>query len=166
MGSAANIRRDRSLIGVIALIGIMAGLWLSQRPANAQTTVHVFLTDDGKLTLLNFQQPGLRLGDRLAGHAPLLDAGRTDRVGRAFQECVVMSKITDYPDEGPKGLYWCTYDLQLADGDLTLKGLDPHGPGVYTLAVLGGTGTYSGAVGEAILTDDADGTDIAINLAG
>jgi hypothetical protein len=33
---------------------------------------------------------------------------------------------------------------RLVDGDLTIEGLDPRGPGVYTFAVLGGTGPTLG----------------------
>ena len=34
-----------------------------------------------------------------------------------------------------------------------LQGLDPRGPGVYEMAVLGGTGAYAGATGDATFTD-------------
>ena len=49
-----------------------------------------------------------------------------------------------------------------------LQGLDPRGPGVYDMAILGGTGAYSGASGEATFTDVGSGrnayTEIAIPL--
>ena len=77
---------------------------------------------------------------------------------------VVMIEISDDPVEGPGGLYRCTSVLRLADGDITIGGLDPHGPGVYTFAVLGGTGAYAGATGEATLTDTSSGADIVIDL--
>lgn len=166
MGIAARIPRHRSLLAIVCLVGITAGVWLSQHPARAQTDVHVLSQGPGKHTFLNFERPGLRLGDRLAARGTLLDAAGTSRVGRAYLDCVVMNKITDDPVEGPGGLYWCTYVLRLADGDLTIGGLDPRGPGVYTFAVLGGTGLYAGAAGEATLTDGAEGTDIVIDLAG
>jgi hypothetical protein len=133
------------------------------RPAG-QTSEHVL---DGRRTgsrRPNVNQPGLRLGDRLAARGPLLDASQASQVGRAYLECVIMNKITDDPVEGPGGLYWCTYVLQLADGDLTIGGLDPHGSGVYTFAVLGGTGAYAGASGEATLTDTDEGTEFVIDL--
>lgn len=166
MGITVGIRRHRSLLAVIALVGIIAGVWLSQQPARAQTDVHVLSQGPGKHTFLNFERPGLRLGDRLAARGTLLDAAGTSQVGRAYLDCVVMNKITDDPVEGPGGLYWCTYILRLADGDLTIEGLDPHGPGVYTFAVTGGTGAYAGTAGEATLTDGDDGTDIVVDLGG
>jgi hypothetical protein len=75
-----------------------------------------------------------------------------------------MNKITDDPVEGPGGLYWCTYLLKLADGHLTLGGLDARGPGLSSFAVLGGTGAYAGASGEATLTDSSEGTEFVIDL--
>lgn len=166
MGIAARMRGHRSVLAVIGLVGITAGVWLSQQPARAQTDVQVFWPAPSKDTSLDFARQGLRLGDRVAARGPLLDPARTNQVGRAFMECVVMNKITDDPVGSPGGLYWCTYVLRLADGDLTVRGLDPHGPGVYTFAVLGGTGVYAGAVGEATLTDSFDGTDFVIDLGG
>jgi hypothetical protein len=166
MGIAARIRQHRSLLAIIGLVGITAGIWLSQQPARAQTDVEVRVLGPGKHAFLNFERPGLRLGDRLAARATLYDAAGTNQVGRAYLDCVVMNKITDDPVEGPGGLYWCTYILRLTEGDLTIEGLDPHGPGVYTFAVVGGTGVYAGAAGEATLTDDSEGTDIVIDLSG
>jgi hypothetical protein len=166
MDIASRIGRHRSLLAIIGLVGIIAGGWLSQNPAQAQTEVHVFSQGPGKHTFLDFERPGLRLGDRLAARGTLLDAAGTSQVGRAYLDCVVMNMITDDPVEGPGGLYWCTYILKLAEGDLVIEGLDPHGPGVYTFAVVGGTGDYAGAAGEATLTDGAEGTDIVIDLGG
>jgi hypothetical protein len=166
MGIAARIGRHRSLLAIIGLVGITVGVWLSQQPARALTDVHVLSQGPGKHTFLNFERPGLRLGDRLAARGTLFDAAGTDQVGRAYLDCVVMNKITDDPAEGPGGLYWCTYILRLTEGDLTIEGLDPHGPGVYAFAVVGGTGVYAGAAGEATLTDGAEGTDIVIDLSG
>lgn len=166
MSITARIGRNRSLLAIVALVGITAGVWLSQNPARAQTDLHVLSQGPGKHTFLDFERPGLRLGDRLAARGTLLDAAGTSQVGRAFLDCVVMNKITDDPVEGPGGRYWCTYILRLADGDLVIEGLDPHGPGVYTFAVAGGTGAYAGAAGEATLTDGAEGTDIVIDLGG
>jgi hypothetical protein len=66
----------------------------------------------------------------------------------------------------PSGLNRCTYELVLADGSIVVEGLDPHGPGVYTFSVLGGTGAYARATGDAALTDSDTGTDFVIDLTG
>jgi hypothetical protein len=84
-------------------------------------------------------------------------------VGRLYLDCVIIKQITMDPVD-PQGLYWCTYLLKLGDGDLTIGGLDPRGNGVYTFAVLGGTGAHAGASGEATLTDSDVGTEFAIDL--
>lgn len=166
MGLAAGISRRRSMIVFIILIGI-AAVWLTQRPVGAQTSELVFWSvggTGGKSTFLNVNQPGLRLGDRLAARGPLFDASQTSQVGRLYLDCVIMNKITEDPVEGPQGLYWCTYLLKLADGDLTIAGRDARGPGVSTFAVLGGTGAYADASGEATLTDTFEGTEFVIAL--
>jgi hypothetical protein len=56
------------------------------------------------------------------------------------------------------------YLLKLADGDLTIAGRDARGAGVSSFAVLGGTGAYAGASGEATLTDSDVGTEFVIDL--
>jgi hypothetical protein len=161
MEIATRISRRRSMV-VFILIGV-AAVWLAQRPVGAQTSEHVLWSGGGKVTFLNANQPGLRLGDRLAARGPLLDASQANEVGRLYLDCVVMNKIED-PVEGPQGLYWCTYLLQLAGGDLTIAGRDAHGPGVSTFAVLGGTGAYADASGQATLTDTDAGTEFVIEL--
>jgi hypothetical protein len=166
MGIAARISRRRSMVVFIVLIGIVA-VWLTQRPVGAQTNELVFWTvggTGGKATFVNVNQPGLRIGDRLAARGPLLDASRTSEVGRHYLDCVIMNRITVDPVEEPHGLYWCTYLLKLDGGDLTISGLDPRGPSVGAFAVLGGTGAYAGASGEATLTDTDEGTEFVIDL--
>jgi len=166
MGFAGGISRHRSVIVLIVLVSI-AAVWLTQRSVGAQTSELVFWTvggTGGKVTFLNVNQPGLRLGDRLVARRPLLDSSQTSRVGRHYLDCVVMNKIAEDPVEGFHGLYWCTYLLKLAGGDLTIAGRDARGPGVSTFAVLGGTGAYADASGEATLTDSDAGTEFVIHL--
>jgi hypothetical protein len=166
MGFAARISRHRSVIALIVVVGI-AAVWLIQRPAGAQTGQHVFWTvagTGGKVTFVNVNQPGLRIGDRLAARGPLFDASQTSQVGRHHLDCIIMRKVTVDPAEEPQGLYWCTYLLELPGGDLTIAGLDARGPGVSTFAVLGGTGAYADASGEATLTDGDVGTEFVIDL--
>ncbi len=55
-----------------------------------------------------------------------------------------------------KGLWRCTYILDLDEGDHTVKGLDPRGPGEYEMAVLGGTGAYAESSGDATFTDSLE----------
>ena len=153
----------RSGLVALVLVVIAATLMLA-RPAGAQGEI-VLRSDSstGKSTFLDVGHDGLRLGDRLTARFPLLDATGASRVGNGHLECVVQRHITDGP-EGPGGLYRCSYLFRLAEGHLTIEGLDPHGPGVYTMAVLGGTGAFAGATGDATLTDSEGGTEFAISL--
>jgi len=149
----------------LAFLCAVAGALLMSRPASAQGDVHLFVGPGGRLSELDFEQTGLRLGDRLAFRVPLLDGAQASDAGVGYAECVVMRRITDDAD-GASGLYRCNYLLHLADGDLIVDGLDPHGPGVASFAVLGGTGAYAGATGEATVTDSAAGTEFVIVLTG
>jgi len=153
----------RSGVAVVALVSILGAVLLLARPARAQSEIDVFSAPGGKTAFHDFGRDGLRLGDRLAGRFPLTDATGQSTLGHGHQDCVVQRHITDGP-EGSGGLYRCSYLLQLADGDLIIEGLDPHGPGLYSMAVLGGTGAYAGARGDATLTDDQDGTEFLIRL--
>ncbi len=140
----------------------LAAAGLAARPAGAQGDIHVvWPSATMKITVLDFGHDGLGLGDRLASRGPLVDETQTMQVGYAHLECVVTRRITD----APSGLYRCSYLLKLTDGDLTIEGLDSHGPGTYTFAVLGGTGTYAGTTGQANLTDTPTETDMVIELA-
>lgn len=153
----------RTWLAALALVAVL-GTWMLARPAGAQSEISVLWPSlYGKSTFIDVGHDGLRLGDRLTGRGPLLDATGTSEVGKGHQACVVQRRITDGP-EGPGGLYRCSYLLRLAGGDLIIEGLDPHGPGVYTMAVLGGTGAYAGATGDATLTDSDAGTAFVINL--
>lgn len=153
----------RRTILVMGVVGAAALVMLST-PVAAQIDVHVvWQAGSGRVQFLDFRREGLRVGDRLAARGPLLDATQTSEVGTGHLDCVVVSRITDGPS-GPAGVYRCSYLLDLTDGDLILEGLDPHGPGVYTMAVLGGTGVYAAASGDATLTDTQAGTDFMIDL--
>lgn len=154
--------RQRLTVASIALV-VVAGTLLLSRPASAQVDVHVVWSHEtAKYKFLDFGRPGIRMGDRLEARGPLLDATRTSEVGSAYLDCIAMSGIT----APVGGLYRCSYVLHLEDGDLLVEGLDPHGPGVYTMAVLGGTGAFARAIGEATLTETVTETDFSIDLTG
>jgi hypothetical protein len=131
--------------------------------ARGATTVHVAI-GEARTAFFDTDGNGMRLGERIASRGPLQDATRTERVGTSYQECVVHKRILD-PNVG---LWNCDYVLELADGEIILKGLDPRGPGEYEMAVLGGTGAYAGASGDATFTDVDAGpdsyTDMVIRL--
>ena len=140
----------RARIGVlVALVvsALLAGL-IGMPAATGQTVMHLVLpAETQKVRLIDHRENGLRLGDRAAGRGPVMDPDGA-RAGTAYADCVVHRHML-----GDKGLWTCTYVLDLGDGDLTVKGLDPRGPGEYEMAVLGGTGAYADASGDATFTD-------------
>jgi hypothetical protein len=148
---------------LVALVTILGALMLLARPAGAQSEINVFLAPGGRHTFQDVGEDGLRLGDRLTARFSLTDATGESTLGKGHLDCVVQRQIADGP-EGPSGLYRCSYLLRLADGDLIIEGLDPHGLGVYTMAVLGGTGAFAGATGDATLTDTPVTTEFVISL--
>lgn len=148
---------------IVGLIGAatLGGLVANAGSAAGETVIHVVLPADGlTYKFVDIDHDGLRLGDRVAGRGRLVDEGETERVGNAYFECLVHKRIVGLTT----GLYNCTYVLRLTDGDMILKGLDPRGPGVTKFAVLGGTGVFASAAGEATLTDTETETDFVITL--
>jgi hypothetical protein len=158
------MRRRLSIAISLVILAITGGV-LMTTSASGQTVVHV-VAGSGRVAFVDVDRDGLRLGDRIASRGPLLDESQADRIGTAYQQCLVHRRIID-PD---RGLWNCNYILNLADGEIVLQGLDPRGPGVYEMAVLGGTGAYAGANGDATFTDvgtDASAyTDMVIRLEG
>ena len=159
------MRTKLSIVIPLVAVAVAAGILLTTS-ASGQTVLHVVVgpSEDIKTVFVDEERDGLRLGDRIASRGPVIDETQTERLGTAYQQCLVHKRIVD-PD---KGLWNCNYVLELADGDIVLQGLDPRGPGVYEISVLGGTGAYAGATGDATFTDvgtDADGyTDMVIRL--
>jgi hypothetical protein len=159
------MRSKLSIVIPLVVLAVTSGV-LTTTTASGQSVLHVVfgLEQDVRVAFFDFNRPGLRLGDRIASRGPLVDESQTDRVGTAYLQCLVHKRIID-PD---RGLWNCNYALELADGDIVLQGLDPRGPGEYEMAVLGGTGAYAGASGDATFTDvgtDASAyTDIVIRL--
>ena len=157
--------RTRIAIPLALVAALVAGL-IGMGTASGQSALHLVIrADTQKVRMVDLNHDGLRLGDRVAARAPLTDADGTT-VGTSYADCLVHRRIAS-PEAG---LWSCNYVLELADGHLMLRGLDPRGPGVYEMAVLGGTGAYASASGDATFTDtfdEAQGfdkTEIAIRL--
>ena len=153
----------RLKLGVMAAVVASTTLLIGMTTASGQSVVHLVAPEEGLVTkFVDLGHNGLRLGDRVAFRGPLLNASKTERVGTAYGECLVHRRIVD----AETGLYNCTYVLELAEGDIMVKGLDPRGPSVAEFAVFGGTGAYAGASGEATFTDTEGETDMVLRLEG
>ena len=151
---------------VLAIMIVMATVAVVSRSdrASGQTDIHVLtpVGGGGRSSIIDVVRgPDLNIGDGVAGRGPLVDPVSGEDAGSLYFECTVMRKI-----RGPEtGLWRCNDQLKLPEGDIVLQGLDPRGPGASTFAVLGGTGAYRGASGDAVFTDSDAGTDIVITLA-
>jgi hypothetical protein len=158
--------RVKSLRLPVALV-VLAALAIavmSTSTASGQTDIHVILrAADQHVALVDVRGDGvLRQGDRVALRGPVLDETETEGVGRTHWDCVVQRRISASPDSG---LYQCDAILSLEDGTIILEGLDPAGAGASAFAVVGGTGLYDNAQGDATLTDTETETDFLIHLA-
>lgn len=153
--------RYRAAISATVVLALLVAGVIGGAIATAQGDIHVVVRSDSVTErFVDLDDDGLlELGDRVEIRAKLFDAAATDeQVGWAFGSCLVERRITP----GISGLWWCTYLLKLAEGTITVDGLDPAGPGVYELGVTGGTGAYSDANGEATFTDTNTSTDMQI----
>ena len=159
------MRSKLSIAILLVVLAVATGVLLTTN-ASGRPVLHVVFGPQGatRAAFVDVNRDGLRLGDRAAARGPLVDETQTQRLGTGYLQCVVHRRIID-PD---RGLWTCNYVLELADGDIVLQGLDPRGPGAYEMSVLGGTGAYVGATGDATFTDvgtDANAyTDMMIRL--
>jgi hypothetical protein len=161
----ATVRTKLRIVIPVAVLAVAAAL-LVTTSASGQQGLHLVVPGMNEVRAVDLGHDGLRLGDRIAARGPVFDESQTNRLGSAYLQCLVHKRIID-PD---KGLWNCNYVLELADGDIVLQGLDPRGPGVYEISVLGGTGSYAGARGDATFTDVGENadtyTDMEIRLRG
>jgi hypothetical protein len=148
----------------VALLAVVFGGVVRTATAGSSATTEIVVVipgDTGENAFLDFDRRGLSLGDRIVFRAELWDPAESHRMGKAKGECVVVSdKLT-----ATKGLFRCSYLLKLGGGDLMVEGLDPHGPGSSTFAILGGTGRYSTAAGDADVVDTASRTEFHLHVA-
>ena len=156
-------RSRTAAISASVVLALLAAGVIGGTSATAQGDIHVVMPVDSLTDrFVDLDDDGvLELGDRVEIRAQLFDAAATDeRVGWALGTCLVERRITPLVS----GLWRCTYLLKLAEGTITVDGLDPAGVGVYRLGVTGGTGTYSVANGAATFTDTNTKTDMQITF--
>jgi hypothetical protein len=159
--------RSKLTIASLSVVLAVAGGVLMASSASGGTDLHVVVAPAGYggIAFEDVNGDGrLRLGDGISARGPLFDSTQSIRVGTSYMQCLVHRRIIDTD----QGLWNCNYVLELEDGDIVLQGLDPRGPGVYEMAVLGGTGVFAGASGDATFTDVGPGgeeyTDMVIRL--
>jgi hypothetical protein len=147
----AEMRARIKVLLVLVASVLLAGS-IGIQAATGQTVLHLIVQGETqKVREVDHDANGLSLGDRAIARGPLTDSEGMD-AGTSYADCLLHRRIT----RTDAGLWNCTYVLELADGDLILQGLDPRGPGTYEMAVLGGTGAYASASGDATFTDTFD----------
>jgi hypothetical protein len=143
---------------------LSGGVLIGITSAGAQVEpIRVDLPGD-RVAFLDFDGDGqIDMGDRVTGRSRVVDPATGESVGRAFTDCVAMTRIVV---EQQKGTWVCTHVLVLGDGHIILQGEDPAGVGPNVLAVTGGTALFRNARGQADQLDasDPDRTEITIHL--
>lgn len=142
-------------LGVLSLTGASDAVDRSHGRSRALT----FDVQFSGFFLLDFGQQGVRevtsitdpslspsRGDQIVFEDTLLRAGT--EVGAGGGTCTV----TNVVPADPPILLSCQVTYQLPDGQIAAQGRATNAP-VKTLAVVGGTGRYSGASGELVLTE-------------
>jgi len=148
-------------VSTAMVAALMVGMALASTGRGADgpsdDTIHAVFGPGSRDEFFDFNGDGLGLGDRVAAVGPLLDESQTERIGTAYLDCLIVSRVL----EG--GTFDCTYVLKFKDGDITTHGIDPQGPSDVFFSVTGGTKAYRGASGQARYID-TDVTDIIIDL--
>ena len=135
--------------------------------AGAQTADIVVETGGGSgpIGFLDLDHDGLiDIGERLSGRVPITDPATGQDAGSSLLDCVAQTRYVNAA--ASHGAWLCNIVLILADGTIHLQGKDPAGAGPYTFAVLGGTGAYSDARGQADAVDTLTSSTITVHLEG
>jgi hypothetical protein len=150
----------------ILALGIISWAALGTEPARAEhgeSTLSLqlqsssfFLLDfrpDGVREVTSFQDPfEPSRGDQTIFRDRLLQQG--EPVGFSGGACTITG--IELADADPIKVS-CVASYELPEGQITTQGLTTNNP-VKRLAITGGTGRYTGAAGEATLTENGDGT--------
>ena len=143
---------------VVAVVAVMGTATAGNSTASTELDL-VIQPEGGASSFEDVEHDGPTIGDSVVARGPLWE-GDT-QVGRFFLDCTVVSNKLAGTD---KGLWRCTYLLELPDGDLIIEGLDPRGPGSSYFAVTGGTEAYRTARGDAVLTDTSEATELHLQI--
>src|SRR6516165_7455994 len=144
------MKKSLVLTAVAALlVGAFAGAFLTMHATSptagspGPTVIHVVehaITD----TVQQFHPPNNSLGDVLGFHNPVYNPSDTKKVGMDNGFCIrtVATGKTEWE---------CTWTTLLAGGDIAVQGPYRDDGTDTTLAITGGTGSYTGAQGSMLL---------------
>jgi hypothetical protein len=142
-------RRTRALFataGVIA-VGLVATGVFSGQAASAHTA-HTLVAREKftKTAQQDFGDKGTSIGDRYVFTSEIRDP-RGAMLGTGFGDCVLIGGTTD-----ADGQYNCVQTYHLAGGDFVTSGFFDFAQKVNKWAIIGGTGRYRAATGQADFT--------------
>src|SRR5262245_25431162 len=141
--------------GRLVVTGVVAAacvaLALGVTSAGAQGGIQVEIPDGGMRHVDLDHDGRIDKGERLSGRTRLNDPVTGTRIGSVLADCVATNAIVI---EQQQGTWLCTATLDLADGHIVLQGEDPAGDSTHVFAVVGGTGPYRDARGEADVVDE------------
>jgi hypothetical protein len=136
-------------------VGALFGPAAFASSTSRSTTIHV-TAHFVHASLQDADPAGPSAGDRQLVVGTLSQGG--SKVGRFGFECDLLSGGSNAVEE-------CSATGQLAGGSITLEGASRLASNTHTWAVVGGTGTYRNATGQALLHDlNETTTDVTITL--
>lgn len=138
------------LIGTLVLI-VAAAVAVVAQGKSANTLAYT--TKQHAFAQIDTGKKGFSIGDSFIFSEQLLQNGK--QVG---YDHIVCTHAANWPTSAES----CTGTVVLANGTLELDGLSKQGP--FTVAVLGGTGSYAGARGTARITSHGEKGTLAISL--
>jgi hypothetical protein len=149
-GGRPKRRRRLAVIGVLAaaVAGTILAPALADGPGKGKRTLRL-VANQTQYEFLDVGAVGNSLGDRLAFGEVFTKQG--EQTGRSGVVCTVTNHE---PAPSEKMTVNCVGTLRLQHGQINLQGLmDLNGqadPGPFKVAIVGGTGRYRGARGEAM----------------
>lgn len=136
------------MVTVVAGILALAAFATEARSEEAWTTLTVVEEPaKGKTTVVDLGVKGDSPGDMTVWHEPVMDkAQKTIGTSNGFCIRTVAGKLSQ-----------CQWTLTLREGSISLASSESQS-GTSPASIIGGTGLYIGASGEAAVTRNADGT--------
>jgi hypothetical protein len=138
------------LIGTLVIV-VAAAIAVTAQGKTASTLAYT--TRQHAFAQVDTGKKGFSIGDAFIFSEQLLQNGK--QVG---YDHVVCTHAADWPSSAES----CAGTAVLANGTLQLGGLSKRGP--FTLAVLGGTGSYAGSRGTAKVTSQGEKGTLTISL--
>lgn len=142
----------KHLIAIAAVIAAIAGASAFTARGSDSKTLS-FVTHQHDFTQVDAGKKGLSVGDSFIFSERLLENGKP-----AGADHVVCVHSANWPTDAET----CTGTVDLSNGTLVLAGQAQRGP--FTIAVVGGTGSYTGATGSAKVNSHGSSGTLTITL--